>query len=185
MDSAAQGVKRWGNPSTKASHHAYGHPTGPANMIALKINGPHEVQQIQASPLSLDIPKWEYRLRLIERSPSKKNLRVLMDGKLGRSQKCAESTCEACPGLHPKLHEQQVKGGDCVPLPCPCDTPPAVLLWDSVDLSEQAQRRPQKWSEGWSISPLRTGWESWNCSSWRRKGSRVTLQLLSVPMSSL
>lgn len=54
------------------------------------------------------------------------------------------SESQARPGLHPKLHEQQVKGGDSVPLPCPCDTPPAVLLWDSGDLSEQAQRRPQK-----------------------------------------
>jgi len=33
---------------------------------------------------------------------------------------------------------------------------------------------PQKWSKGWNTSPTRTGWESWNCSSWRREGSKVT-----------
>ena len=32
----------------------------------------------------------------------------------------------------------------------------------------------QKWSEGWSSSPMRTGWESWACSAWRREGCGET-----------
>ena len=32
----------------------------------------------------------------------------------------------------------------------------------------------QKWSEGWSTSPMRTGWESWACSAWRREGCGET-----------
>ena len=28
---------------------------------------------------------------------------------------------------------------------------------------------PQKWSEGWSTSPMRKGWESWGCSAWKRR----------------
>jgi len=45
-----------------------------------------------------------------------------------------------------------------------------------MDLWGQVQRRPQKWSEGWSTSPTRTGLNSWGCSAWRREGSRETLQ---------
>ena len=35
---------------------------------------------------------------------------------------------------------------------------------------------PQRWSEGWSNSAVRTGWGSWGCSAWRREGSGVTLE---------
>jgi len=27
------------------------------------------------------------------------------------------------------------------------------------------------WSEGWSTSPMRKGWGSWDCLAWRREGS--------------
>jgi len=36
-------------------------------------------------------------------------------------------------------------------------------------------------SEGWNISPVRKGWESWGCSAWRRKDCGVTLEQLPVP----
>ena len=29
---------------------------------------------------------------------------------------------------------------------------------------------PQKWSKGWSTSPVKMGWKSWGCSAWRREG---------------
>jgi len=35
----------------------------------------------------------------------------------------------------------------------------------------RSRGRPQKWSQGWIISPTRKGWESWSCSAWRREGS--------------
>ena len=44
-----------------------------------------------------------------------------------------------------------------------------------MDLLERVQRRPRKWSERWSTSAVRTGWESWGCSAWRREGSEETL----------
>ena len=48
-----------------------------------------------------------------------------------------------------------------------------IQLWSpqhrkGMDLLERRQRRPQKWSEGWSTSPVRKGRESWGCSAWRR-----------------
>ena len=33
---------------------------------------------------------------------------------------------------------------------------------------------PRRWSEGWSTSPMKTGWRTWGCSAWRREGSRET-----------
>jgi len=33
---------------------------------------------------------------------------------------------------------------------------------------------PQRWSEGWSASPMRTGRGSWACSAWRREGFKET-----------
>ena len=39
----------------------------------------------------------------------------------------------------------------------------------------KSRKEPQKWSEGWSTSPMRTGCESWGCSAWRREGCGETL----------
>ena len=55
-----------------------------------------------------------------------------------------------------------------------------VQLWNpqhrkDMDLLERVQRRPEKWSEGWSTSPMRKGWGSWGCSAWRREGWGKTL----------
>ena len=52
-----------------------------------------------------------------------------------------------------------------------------VQLWNpqhrkNTGLWEWVQRRPQRWSEGWSTSSSRTGWESWGCSAWRREGGK-------------
>ena len=33
----------------------------------------------------------------------------------------------------------------------------------------QFSKRPQKWLRDWIISPMRKGWERWDCSAWRRK----------------
>ena len=50
-------------------------------------------------------------------------------------------------------------------------------LWVLVD--EKLNRRGwQKWSEGWSTSPVRKGWESWDCSAWRREGCGETTAFL-------
>ena len=34
----------------------------------------------------------------------------------------------------------------------------------------------QKWSEEWNTSPIRTGWDIWASSAWRREGSAGTLE---------
>lgn len=46
----------------------------------------------------------------------------------------------------------------------------------TMDLLEPAQRRLQKWPEVCSTFPIRRGWESWDCSTWRREDFRVTSQ---------
>lgn len=43
-----------------------------------------------------------------------------------------------------------------------------------MELMEPVQR-PQRWSEGWRTSPMKTGWETW-----RRGGSRKNLLHISV-----
>ena len=44
---------------------------------------------------------------------------------------------------------------------------------------------PEKCSKGWNISPMRTGWESWGCSAWRREGCKVTWQQPSISKGEL
>jgi len=39
---------------------------------------------------------------------------------------------------------------------------------------------PQQRSEGWSTSAVRKGWESWDCSAWRREGCGETLEQLPI-----
>lgn len=50
-----------------------------------------------------------------------------------------------------------------------------VLSTGEIQTCWSAPRRgQQKWSKGWNTSPVRTGWESWGCSAWRREGSGNT-----------
>ena len=86
-------------------------------------------------------------------------------------------------GLHQEKCGQQVEEADSAPLLRSGEThlESCVQLWSpqhtkGMDLLEQIQRRPQKWSEGWSTSPVRKGWESWGSSAWRREGCGETLE---------
>lgn len=54
-----------------------------------------------------------------------------------------------------------------------------------IDLLGQVQRKLWKYSEDWSTSIMETGWESWGHSSWRREGSRKTLEHLLVPKRAM
>jgi len=87
------------------------------------------------------------------------------------------------PGLHHQQRGQQGEGRD--------SAPPAPLWWDPTwspasscgvlstgrtwTCWSGSRGGPQKFSEGWSTSPMRTGRESWGCSAWRTEGSRESL----------
>jgi len=44
-----------------------------------------------------------------------------------------------------------------------------IQLWSHLSRSDYSpRRRPQKWPKGWNTYPMRTGWESWGCSAWRK-----------------
>jgi len=85
-----------------------------------------------------------------------------------------------CPALEPSAQERHGPVGAgpeeaCCRWPCfgrrvglddpQRSLPTPTILWFC-----------ERWSEGWSTSPMRTGWESWGCSAWRREGTRETLQ---------
>lgn len=48
-----------------------------------------------------------------------------------------------------------------------------IQLWGhwhrkDMNLLNQVQRRPPRWCGGWNSSAMKTGWERWVCSIWRR-----------------
>jgi len=70
--------------------------------------------------------------------------------------------------------------GDCPPL-CLHEIPAGLLhpSWGSqhkkeAELLEQVQRKPLQWSKGWNTSPMKKCRGSWDCSVWKREGSRET-----------
>jgi len=80
------------------------------------------------------------------------------------------------PGLHQKKQGQQGKGGHPASLLCPGETSPGALCPNveyrrDVDLLEHVQRNATEMIQGMEHLPKRTGWENWDCSSWRRESS--------------
>lgn len=109
--------------------------------------------------------------------------RLWDSGKLKIGQELAMCACspesQSYLGLHQKRCGQQAKGDNSHPLLCFCETPLRALCRvlgfpctkTDVDLLEWVQKKPQKWSEGQNMSPMKKGWESCGCSSWRRKAT--------------
>jgi len=65
-----------------------------------------------------------------EHSPTKKDLRVLVDGKLSSHEpamRLGSPEGQLYPGLHQKKHGQQVGGGAPAPLLCAGEASPGVL----------------------------------------------------------
>lgn len=80
------------------------------------------------------------------------------------------------PGLHQEKSREMI-----LPFYSVCEIPPVSSsgvssirgIW--LDLLDQVQRNPQRWSEDWSTSLVKTGQECWGCSALRAEGSRETL----------
>lgn len=81
----------------------------------------------------------------------------------------------------PKAPWAEAKGGDSGPLSHSSETPSGELhpvlgfpAQEGHGPLEWTQKRPPSWCEGWGTSPMRKGWEHWDCSAWRKHGFWVT-----------
>lgn len=96
-------------------------------------------------------------------------LGIRVDGTLAVSQLCVLAA--------QKIHRfwGQLQGGDSS-LSAQVGLPPALgTSRKDGELLVGAQRRPRRWSQGWSPSALGTAWESWGSSARRGGGSQDTL----------
>jgi len=113
-------------------------------------------------------PKYEYRLgrEWIESSPEEKDLGVLADEKLSVTRQCELAAQKANRILGCIKSSVASRSREGILSLCSSLVRPHlesyIQLWSlqhrkDMDLLERGQRRPQKWSEGWSTSPTRKG----------------------------
>jgi len=57
----------------------------------------------------------------------------------------------------------------------PASSSGALSTGNTWSCWSRSKEEPQKWSKGWSTSPLMKGWESGSCSAWRKEGSGDTV----------
>lgn len=82
---------------------------------------------------------------------------------------------QSYPGLHQEKHDR-VEGGDSAPVFCSHEILSGVqhpVL--GVPTQEGHWAVGAGPEEGWSTSPMRTGWRSWGLAAWRREESEETL----------
>lgn len=51
-------------------------------------------------------------------------------------------------------------------------------FWGPQERCSKSGEKPLSFSQGWATSPVKTDWESWDCSAWRKGDSREAFQYL-------
>ena len=178
---------RW-HQAEWCGQHSWGmgcHPEGPRQAWEVGLCEPLEVQQGQVegpahgsgqTPVSVQAGGWrDWEQPFWEG----------LGGTGGWEAQHDLAMCAGSPEGQPWLHPQQcghwAREG-ILPL-CPALLRPpresCVQLWSpqhrtELELWERGRRRSQQWSEGWSPSAGRRGWESWGRAAWGREGSGET-----------
>jgi len=130
-----------------------------------------EIQQIQVQGLAPGLLQSQYKLgdERIEHSPDKKNLGVLVDGKIDMSQRCALTPRK--PTVSWAASQEAWSAGwgkwSCTStlhyweLTWNILSRCGVLIIGETQTGWRASRgEPQKWSKAWNATPTSTDWES-------------------------
>ena len=122
----------------------------------------------QVLQLGHNTPMQHYRPGWLESCPSEKDLSVLVNSQLNMSQRCAQMVKKANSTLVSEITWPAGLG---------VWSSPCTQHWwgHTSKMGFSFGPLTTRWSEGWSTSAVRTGWESWGCSAWRRKGCKETL----------
>ena len=165
------------------SWHARGkgcYPEGPGQAWEVDLCQPHEVQQGQVQVLYLGWGNAKYKDGLIgewlESSPEEKDLRVSVDERLSINWQCVLAAQKANRILG--CIKRSVNNWSREML-----LPLYSVLWDPAwgtasiagapstkktwSCWSRSRGGPQRWSQDWSTSAVRTSWESWGFSAWR------------------
>ena len=171
----------WWHQAVWYDWHAGGkgpHSEGPRQAGELGLCEPHEVHkgQVQGPARGSGQPQTQVQAgwRVAQEQPWGKGL----GGTGGAEAQHEPATCTCSPEsqLYPGVHQekcgQQVERGDSAPLlhshwdptRSPASSSGAPNIGKTWMYWSGSRGGPQRWSEGWTTYPTRTGWGSWGCS---------------------